>query len=122
MFRRLGAPANLLSRPIPFVGAPVSHAAGGGDTPVLRFLALATLGSIVWIAGLGVLGREVGSNWQAWRHHLEYVDYAGAALVVVVIVYLIRRARRGGAGPGPPVASRTAAPSEREPAADAVPD
>jgi membrane protein DedA with SNARE-associated domain len=121
-FERYGAPAIVISRLIPFVRAAFPYAAGVAKMPFWRFIALATLGSIVWIAGLGVLGREVGSNWQAWRHHLEYVDYAGAALVVVVIVYLIRRARRGGDGPGPPVASRTAAPSEREPAADAVPD
>jgi len=44
--------------------------------------------------GLGVLGREVGSQWQTWRHHLEYVDYVGAVVLVAAIVYLIVRRRR----------------------------
>ena len=53
--------------------------------------ALATLGSIIWIGGLGVLGREVGSNWQSWRNHLEYADYAVLAILVLAIAYLILR-------------------------------
>jgi membrane protein DedA with SNARE-associated domain len=124
-FERYGAPVVVVSRVIPFVRAAFPYAAGVAKMPFWRFIALATVGSIVWIAGLGVLGREVGSNWQAWRHHLEYVDYVGAALVVVAIGYLIRRARRGPGDPGSnPVtpAGGAAAPSERQPAADAVPD
>jgi membrane protein DedA with SNARE-associated domain len=125
-FERYGAPVIVVSRLIPFVRAAFPYAAGVAKMPFWRFIALATLGSIVWIAGLGVLGREVGSDWQAWRRHLEYVDYAGAVLVVAMIVYLVRRARRGGNDPGAglatPAVSRTAAPSERERAADAVPD
>jgi membrane protein DedA with SNARE-associated domain len=125
-FERHGAPVIVVSRLLPFVRAAFPYAAGVAKMPFWRFIALATLGSIVWITGLGVLGREVGSDWQAWRRHLEYVDYAGAVALVVMIAYLIRRAQRGGkdpgAGPVTPVVSRTAAPSEREPAADVVPD
>ena len=45
-----------------------------------------------------MLGNAVGSNWQSWRHNLEYVDYVGAALLVAAIAYLvirINRSRRG---------------------------
>jgi hypothetical protein len=53
-----------------------------------------------------VLGRAVGSNWQSWRHNLEYVDYVGAAIVVGAIVWLIvRRTRGGGGGAAPDVAA-----------------
>jgi membrane protein DedA with SNARE-associated domain len=125
-FERYGAPVVVVSRLIPFVRAAFPYAAGVARMPFWRFIALVTLGSIVWIAGLGVLGREVGGDWQAWRHHLEYVDYAGVALVVVVIIYLIRRGRGdgndAGAGPVTPADGRAAAAPEREPAADAVPD
>jgi membrane protein DedA with SNARE-associated domain len=125
-FERYGAPVIVVSRVIPFVRAAFPYAAGVAKMPFWRFIGLAAIGSIVWIAGLGVLGREVGSNWQAWRHHLEYVDYAGAALVVVALVLLIRRLRRGGTGTATATAtaevSRTVAPAEREPAADVVPD
>jgi membrane protein DedA with SNARE-associated domain len=65
--------------------------------PFVRFLPLTALGSIPWIAGLGLLGREVGSNWQNWRHNLEYVDYVAAALLAALIAYaVIRRIRSGG--------------------------
>jgi membrane protein DedA with SNARE-associated domain len=93
-FERFGTPVILVSRWIPFARAAFPYAAGVARMPFLRFLTLATIGSIVWITGLGVLGREVGSDWQSWRQHLEYVDYAGAALLVVAIAYLIVRLTR----------------------------
>jgi membrane protein DedA with SNARE-associated domain len=93
-FERFGAPAIFVSRFIPVVRAAFPYAAGVAEMPFWRFFVLATLGSIVWITGLAVLGREVGSDWQTWRHHLEYVDYVGVTLVVVAIVYLIVRRTR----------------------------
>ncbi len=97
-FDRYGTPVILISRWIPFARAAFPYAAGVARMSYLRFVALTTLGSIVWIAAFGVLGREVGSNWQSWRHNLEYVDYAAAALLLVAIAYLIvriARSRRG---------------------------
>lgn len=93
-FERFGSPVILVSRWIPFARAAFPYAAGVARMPFLRFLVMCTIGSIVWITGLGVLGREVGSNWQSWRAHLEYVDYAGAALLVIAIAYLIVRLTR----------------------------
>jgi membrane protein DedA with SNARE-associated domain len=105
-FDRYGAPAIFVSRLIPVVRAAFPYAAGVARMPFPRFFIAATLGSIPWIVGLGVLGREVGGSWQSWRHHLEYVDYVGAALVLGAIAYLIlRRARGGGEGAAPDVAS-----------------
>jgi membrane protein DedA with SNARE-associated domain len=66
-----------------------------------RFVALATLGSIVWITALAVLGRAVGKQWSSWRHHLEYVDYAAVALVIVAVIYLVLRRRRRPDGDDP---------------------
>ncbi len=94
-FARYGAPAVVLSRVIPVVRAAFPYAAGVAEMPFGRFIALTTLGSIVWIAGLGVLGREVGSSWVSWRRNLEYVDYVGAAVVIGAILYLIVRRVRG---------------------------
>jgi membrane protein DedA with SNARE-associated domain len=95
---RHGAPAIFVSRMIPFARAAFPYAAGVAEMPFVRFFLAALAGSIIWIGGLGVLGREVGSNWSSWRHHLEYVDYAVVVLVLVAIAYLLIRRRRGAAG------------------------
>lgn len=101
-FERRGAIVILLSRLVPFVRAAFPYAAGVMKIPFGRFFALATAGSIIWIGALGVLGRAVGSNWQAWRHHLEYADYAAVALLVLAIVYfLVRRTRSRTTGSTP---------------------
>jgi membrane protein DedA with SNARE-associated domain len=94
-FERHGPPVIFVSRLIPFVRAVFPYAAGVGEMRYPRFLLFATLGSIPWIAGLGILGRAVGSNWQHWRHNLEYVDYVAVALLVAAIVLLIVRRTRG---------------------------
>jgi membrane protein DedA with SNARE-associated domain len=93
-FERYGAPVIVVSRCIPFARAAFPYAAGVARMGYVRFATFATIGSIIWITALGVLGRAVGSNWQSWRHNLEYVDYVGAALVVAAIAYLIVRIAR----------------------------
>ena len=97
-FDRYGAPVIVVSRCIPFARAAFPYAAGVARMGYARFLAFATIGSIVWISALGVLGNAVGSNWQSWRHNLEYVDYVAAALLVAAVAWLIvriTRSRRG---------------------------
>ena len=108
-FARFGSPVMFVSRMIPVVRSAFPYAAGVAEMPFGRFAVFTTLGSIPWVIGLAVLGREVGHDWQTWRHHLEYVDYVGAALVVAAIIYLIFRVRR-------------ARGVRRDPAVDAVPD
>jgi membrane protein DedA with SNARE-associated domain len=99
-FKQYGSPVVFVSRLIPFVRAIFPYAAGVAEMPFARFITFATLGSIVWISALAVLGREVGASWQHWRHNLEYVDYVAATLLVAAVVYLIvRRVRRGSGGP-----------------------
>jgi membrane protein DedA with SNARE-associated domain len=93
-FDRYGSPVIVLSRCIPFARAAFPYAAGVARMPFGRFFAFATLGSVIWISALGVLGNAVGSSWQSWRHNLEYVDYVAAALLVAAIVYLVVRIAR----------------------------
>ena len=97
-FERYGAPVILVSRCIPFARAAFPYAAGVARMGYVRFAIFGTIGSIIWITALGVLGNAVGSSWQNWRHNLEYVDYVAAALLVAAIAYVIlriARARRG---------------------------
>jgi membrane protein DedA with SNARE-associated domain len=93
-FDRYGSGVIVVSRWIPFARAAFPYAAGVARMPFVRFLVFATIGSIVWITALGVLGNAVGSDWQSWRHNLEYVDYVAAAALLAAIVYLIVRVTR----------------------------
>lgn len=108
-FERHGAPAVFVSRLIPVVRAAFPYVAGVAEMGYLKFVTVATLGSIIWIVGLAELGHAVGSNWQNWRHHLEIVDYIGAAIVVAAIVYLVIRRRRGPGGGEPTPAADASA-------------
>jgi membrane protein DedA with SNARE-associated domain len=122
-FDRYGTPVMFITRLLPFIRAAFPYAAGVARMSYWRCMTAATLGSIVWIGGLGVLGREVGSQWQTWRHHLEYVDYVGAVVLVAAIVYLIVRRTRG--RPSEPGAGETTTGSGvggTGTAVDAVPD
>jgi membrane protein DedA with SNARE-associated domain len=103
---RYGPLAVLVSRLIPGGRLVFPYAAGLAEMSYLKFIAFAGLGSIAWAAGLGFLGRQVGSDWKSWRNHLEYVDYVVLALIVIAAGWLILRRVRAG----------------RRAAVDAVPD
>jgi membrane protein DedA with SNARE-associated domain len=119
-FDRFGTPVMFITRLLPFVRAAFPYAAGVARMSYWRCMAAATLGSVIWIGGLGLLGRGVGSQWQTWRHHLEYVDYAGVVVVVAAIVYLIvRRVRRP---PEPGAGETGSGMSGTGTAVDALPD
>lgn len=104
-FERFGVAAVPVSRCVPLVRAIFPYAAGVSRMPFTKFLPLAALGSIPWIAGLGAIGKAAGSNWNNWRHSLDYVDYAVVALALVAIGYIIvKRRGRSGGGPAPDAA------------------
>jgi membrane protein DedA with SNARE-associated domain len=111
-FDQYGAPALFLSRIMPVVRSAFPYAAGVAEMPAKRFAIVTVLGSIPWVVGLAVLGREVGHGWQSWRHHLEYVDYVGVAVVVLVIAYLIARRFRTPGTPGSASGTSQAATGE----------
>ena len=93
-FERYGAPAVFFSRMLPIIRTFISLPAGVARMPFWRFTALTTLGCIPWVTALALIGREVGDNWEDWRHNLEYLDYVVGAAIVVGIVYLLIRRRR----------------------------
>src|SRR5581483_75822 len=90
-FDRYGSPVVFVSRLLPGIRAVFPYAAGVSEMPFVRFFIFTALGSIIWISGLAVLGREVGHNWPSWKNHLEYGDYALTALVVLLIAYFVLR-------------------------------
>jgi membrane protein DedA with SNARE-associated domain len=93
-FERYGPVTIFVSRFLPVVRAAFPYVAGAAEMSYRKMVAFAALGSLLWVGGLAILGREVGRQWPTWRHHLEYVDYAAVAVVIAVIVYLIVRRMR----------------------------
>jgi len=90
-FGRWGAPVMFFGRFTPLIRVVFPYAAGVAEMPFGRCVAFAALGSIGWITGLALLGREVGQEWPKWRNHLEYADYAALAVLIVVVAFLIWR-------------------------------
>jgi membrane protein DedA with SNARE-associated domain len=95
-FERYGSATVFFSRMLPIVRTFISLPAGVAKMPFWRFTALTLLGCIPWVTMLALIGRAVGENWEEWRDHLHYLDYAVLAAIVAGIVYLLIRRRRGG--------------------------
>jgi membrane protein DedA with SNARE-associated domain len=94
-FERYGSAAVFFSRMLPIIRTFISLPAGVARMPVGRFTALTAAGSLPWVLMLALVGREVGDNWETWRKHLHYADYAIVAIVLVGIGYYLLRRRRG---------------------------
>jgi membrane protein DedA with SNARE-associated domain len=94
-FERYGSPSVAVSRWIPVFRSAPPYAAGIVKMPYWRFVSMATLGSVVWITGLGLLGKAVGSKWTEWKNHLDIVDYVVVVLIVVGLAWLLVRFVRG---------------------------
>jgi membrane protein DedA with SNARE-associated domain len=93
-FERHGDATVFFARMLPIIRTFISLPAGVARMPFGRFLLLTTLGCIPWVTALALVGREVGDNWEDWRHNLEYIDYAVGAAIVAGVIYLLIRRRR----------------------------
>jgi membrane protein DedA with SNARE-associated domain len=89
-FARHGGKAVFLGRFIPIVRSLISIPAGIERMPVLRFVALTTLGSLIWNSVFIMAGYGLGENW--WR--IE--SYVGAYQGVVIAFVATRLVRRRG--------------------------
>ena len=79
---------------LPIIRTFISLPAGVAKMPFWRFTVLTLLGCIPWVLMLGLIGEAVGENWEEWRDHLHYLDYA--------VVAAVARRRRLPADPPPP--------------------
>ncbi|HEV7771298.1 MAG TPA: DedA family protein [Solirubrobacterales bacterium] len=98
-FERYGDATVFFSRMLPIVRTFISLPAGIAKMPFWRFTVLTLLGCIPWVLMLALVGKSVGDNWEEWREHLHYLDYAVVLAAVALVVYLIvKRRQRGGSG------------------------
>ncbi len=93
-FERFGSPIVAISRVIPVFRSAPPYAAGIVRMSYPKFVAMATLGSAVWITLWGLVGKAVGDQWPQWKSHLDYVDYAVVAIIVVGLGWLLLQRRR----------------------------
>jgi membrane protein DedA with SNARE-associated domain len=117
-FQKHGDATVFFARMLPIVRTFISLPAGVARMPFWRFTLLTVAGCIPWVFALGLLGREVGDNWEEWRDYLHYLDYPIALAIIAGVVWLFFRWRgdrddsdQGGgaraAEPGPTAAGPT---------------
>ena len=107
-FEKRGDVTVLVSRCLPIVRTFISLPAGVAKMPFWRFTLLTLIGCIPWVLALGIIGREVGDNWEDWRDKLHYLDYPVLAVILGGLVYLVIRNRRDGGDDPEPVSSEAA--------------
>lgn len=79
-FRRHGAWAVCVGRFIPGIRTLISVPAGVSNMPLVPFLIYSTLGSLVWISGLTLLGYALEAQYQkvsSWLDPLSWLVLAG---------------------------------------------
>jgi membrane protein DedA with SNARE-associated domain len=99
-FAKYGDAAVFFSRMLPIIRTFISLPAGVARMPFWRFSVLTLAGCIPWILMLTLIGKSVGANWDRWKDHLHYVDYAVALLILCGIALLALRLWRGRGGRG----------------------
>ena len=87
-------PPCFFARMLPIIRTFISLPAGVARMPFWRFTVLTVIGCIPWVLALTLIGQAVGANWEEWRDHLHYLDYAVLAAIVIGVIYLIVRRRR----------------------------
>jgi membrane protein DedA with SNARE-associated domain len=98
-FQRHGDATVFFSRMLPIIRTFISLPAGVARMPFWRFTWLTLAGCLPWVLALALVGREVGDNWNKWKDHLQFLDYAVVAGIIALIVWALIRRRRGPAKP-----------------------
>jgi membrane protein DedA with SNARE-associated domain len=93
-FERHGEATVFFARMLPIIRTFVSLPAGVARMPFWRFTIFTVLGCLPWVFALAFLGKQVGDNWEDWKDHLHYVDYAVALAIVAFLAYVVVKRRR----------------------------
>jgi membrane protein DedA with SNARE-associated domain len=111
LFARYGDAIVFFSRMLPIIRTFISLPAGVAKMPFWRFSLLTTLGCIPWVLMLALVGKSVGRNWEEWRGHLHYLDYAVLVVAIGLFVYWLVKRRGGSDGSGEDEPARAPEPA-----------
>lgn len=93
-FAAHGTKAVLFGRMVPLFRSMVSLPAGVARMPVWRFLALTTLGSLIWNSVFVVAGYLLGANWQVVEEYAGFFQTAVIGVMAVAItLFVVARVR-----------------------------
>ncbi|MFT4049199.1 MAG: DedA family protein [Solirubrobacterales bacterium] len=93
-FEKHGNATVFWARMLPIVRTFISLPAGVAKMPFWKFTLYTFLGCIPWMILLTTIGYYAGENWEQWKDHLHYVDYAVAVIILGAIVYFALRWRK----------------------------
>ncbi|HZH29088.1 MAG TPA: DedA family protein [Azospirillaceae bacterium] len=91
-FHRFGGMAVFLARMVPAIRTVISAPAGVARMPMVPFLVVTTLGSLLWVGFLTAAGLLLESNYERVQ---DYVDPVSKIVVVVVVLTYLYRLIRG---------------------------
>ncbi len=103
-FDRHGSWVVLWGRMVPIFRSVVSIPAGFSEMPLLRFMTLTAIGSLLWNSLLIGAGIALGERWELVERYTSAYKLAIVAAVALVGVFVfvrILRARRAGSGSPP---------------------
>ncbi|MBN1565997.1 MAG: VTT domain-containing protein, partial [Anaerolineae bacterium] len=91
LFQRRGGRIVLIARLMPLVHSVVSIPAGVVRMNLSAFIVYTTLGSVLWIAPLTLIGMWLGNNWEQLLTWMDVYEYAWYILIAAGIAYMIVR-------------------------------
>lgn len=92
LFQKHGGKIVFVARLMPLVHSVVSIPAGVTRMRLIPFMIYTTIGSILWIAPLTLLGYWLGSNWEQVLNWLDVYQTLWYIVIVAAILYwLIKR-------------------------------
>jgi len=95
-FERYGDATVFFSRMLPVIRTFISLPAGVARMPFWRFTLLSVAGIVPWVLAWGIVGKQVGGDWDQLQEKAHYADYLIVAAILAAIVYFVIRSRRTG--------------------------
>ncbi len=89
LFQQHGGKIVLVARVMPIVHSIVSIPAGVTRMRLIPFTIYTTIGSILWITPLTLLGYWLGSNWEQVLEWLDIYQTVWYIVIIIAIIYWI---------------------------------